>query len=129
MATPSTPSTPSKSSPSSLMGNMQMDSSFNSIKKWIVNWCSKSFSGSYRLWQLLFFLSVTGCCFYSILVSSTLSLTEERVSYHIKSDSNKSQLTVVINTFKRHKMMIGKTLLTYFVCFYQLSFTAYRVVG
>lgn len=82
------------------------ESLVTSYPRWIISWCSGKLSGSYRLWLLLILLSLIGCGMYLNLVSSTLAITEERLAYRVHADSNEAQLTVVINTFMRHDMMV-----------------------
>ncbi|RYY75952.1 hypothetical protein EON63_18890 [archaeon] len=83
------------------------NTSFN-LLKFILSMFQRGSTGNLRLWQLFLCLSVMGCFFYYLLVSSTIYIDEERLSYHIKSESSKAQLTVVMNTFKRHDMMMGR---------------------
>lgn len=67
---------------------------------------------SHRLWQLLLALCVFGCVAYLLLVSTAIaSDADSRLTYHSRTDSDKAQVTVVMNTFKRHDMMIGSRFL------------------
>lgn len=60
------------------------------------------FSG--RLWQLLIAIVLIGCLAYVYLDSSSLGVEERQ--HHLGSADSTAQVTVVMNTFKRHDMMM-----------------------
>lgn len=85
-------------------GGSKEGSTLGALQRWLMN--LRTGTGSYRLWQLLLLLSFVGCISYIFLVSTTLSIADERQSFHISADSSKAHMTVVMNTFKRHDMMV-----------------------
>ena len=93
------------SSCNDLESNLSFDGKSNLIG-------SKMLGGS-RRWNLFISVFVVGILVYVILLVSSPSPLEE----HARSkESSEEQLTIVMNTFKRNEMMIGKACSFFCVC-------------
>jgi hypothetical protein len=87
-----------------------------------VNSSMKGIPGGSKLWRMLAILFVIAVVFYITLFENLFEIEES----NIPSNPKRRQLTVVLNTFKRHDLMMGRFSFLSVFFFFSFKFAFFR---